>query len=207
MENVKTARELERVVGGRWHGVSIFGFNEKHAGEFLEPHVDRYCEALKLAVANEILLDPDRFTCPGARYAFGCTSDLKDGMVRNLVDKKGYTPEYAEKLIDDTPHFQVKPWGIGLNLNVEPKVLIAQLQPEQAMRLIQVYHVKLKKPFQTEISSVISACGNVTVKAHITQEMAISFGCDDSRAFGGISRDRLYAGLPYEKERVLMAQQ
>jgi uncharacterized protein (DUF169 family) len=76
-------------------------------------------------------------------------------------------------------------------------VLLAQLQPEQAMRLIQIYQRKLKKQYQTKIAGVITVCANVTVKALQTQDMAISFGCDDSRTFGGLTRNRLYAGVLY----------
>lgn len=203
---METIRELERIIGGRWHGVSIFGLNAKCKEEFLSPHPDRFCEGLKLASVNTVLLDPHQFTCPGARYAFGCGIDLKDIMIRKLVDTKGYSPQFAEKLIGDTPHFQNKIQAIGINLSNKPEVLIAQLQPEQGMHLIRIYQAKLETVFQTEISSVISACGNVTVKAIQTQDMAISFACDDSRTFGGLSRDRLYAGLPYEQAKTLVTQ-
>jgi uncharacterized protein (DUF169 family) len=194
---METVKELDRITGGRWYGVSVFDRDVKGKKEFISPHVDRFCEVLGMASIYKVLLDPLQFTCPGARYAFGCGTDLKEEMVRKLAEEKNYSPGYANKLIDDTPHCQERPAAIGLNLSIEPDVLIAQLQPEQVMRLIQVYHKKLKKPFHPGISSVISACGNVTVKALQTQDMAISFGCNDSRAFGGLSRDRLYIGLPY----------
>lgn len=193
---METARKLETLIGGRWHNVSIFGLNVKCKEDFLCPHLDRFCEAIEIACVHKVLLDPCQFTCPGARYAFGCGADLKKKMVQKLAEEKGYSSAYAAKLIEETPHCQVKPGAIGINIGNEPEVLIAQLQPEQAMRLVQAYQTKLKKPFQTEISSVISACGNVTVKALQIQDMAISFGCNDSRTFGSLSRDRLYVGLP-----------
>ena len=72
------------------------------------------------------------------------------------------------------------------------------------MRLIKIYQERLEKAFRTEISSVISACGNVVVKAIQTQDMAISFGCDDSRKFGRVYRDRLYAGIPYKQAESML---
>jgi uncharacterized protein (DUF169 family) len=203
---MKTARALERIIGGRWHGVSILDAKAKYEEEFVHPHPDRFCEGLKLASVNSVLLSPDRFTCPGASYAFGYGAGREKAMIRRLSDTKGYSAQFAEKLIGDTPHFEKKIRAIGINLPNRPHVLIAQLQPEQVMRLIRIYQAKLETAFQTEISSVISACGNVTVKAVQTQDMAISFACDDSRTFGGLSRDRLYAGLPYEQAKAIVMQ-
>ena len=203
---METIKALENIIGGRWHGISIVSSNAKCEEEFLYPHPDRFCEGLNLASVNKVLLDPCQFTCPGARYAFGCGIDLKETMIRKLVDTKGYSPQYAERMIDKTPHIKNKIKAIGINLRNKPDVLIARLQPTQVMSLIQIYQVKLETMFQTEISSVISACGNVTVKAIQTQNMAISFACDDSRTFGGLSRDRLYTGLPYEQAKALVAQ-
>ena len=201
---METTRKLEALVGGSWHEVSVFGLDVKCKEEFLCPHVERFCEAIEVAWVHKVLLDPCQFTCPGARYAFGCGNDLKESMTQRLVEERGYPSEYAQAMIEETPHCETKPGAIGINLGNEPNVLIAQLQPNQAMHLVRAYQTKFSKVYRTEISSVISACGNVTVKAFQTNDMAISFGCDDSRKFGSITRDRLYAGLPYHMAEELV---
>ncbi len=198
-------RKLEKAIGGRWLGVSIYGVPVKCKEEYVCPRVERFCEALKLASVNKVLIDPRQFTCLGARYAFGCGTDLKETMIRKLVDTKGYSPECAGELIERTPHCQNGIQAIGINLSNKPEVFIAQLQPAQVMHLIRLYQGKLGKIFRTEISSVISACGNVVIKAIQLQDMAISFGCDDSRTFGDVARDRLYAGLPYAQARAIVS--
>ena len=203
---MEAVKKLERIVGGRWHGVSLFGLNVECKDEFLCPHVDRYCEALKLAYVSKILLDPCQFTCPGARYTFGCGADQLDTIAQKLVSEKGYSPDYAQKLLAETPHCEAKPGAIGINIESEPNVLVSQLQPQQAMRLIQLYQSRLEKTFQAYIPSVLSACGNVTVRAIQAKEMAISMGCDDSRTFGGLTRDRFYVGLPYSLAQKLVRQ-
>ena len=114
-----------------------------------------------------------------------------------MASTKGHSLEHALMLFENTPHFQTMPEMIGFDVADQPDVAVARLQPEQVMRLLQTYHLKLNKVFQTSISSVISACGNTAVKAFQQQDLAISFGCDDSRTFGGLSRDQLYVGLPY----------
>ena len=194
MELIET---LERAIGGRWYGVTFFGLNVKCKEEFLCPHVDRFCEAFNLASINKVLLDPCQFTCPGARYVFGCDEDLKEEILKKWVTEKGYSSAYATDIVEDTPHCKTRPGAIGINIGYEPNVLITKAQPEQVMRLIDIYQKQLKKSFRTEISSVMSACGNATVRALQTGDMAISFGCKGERKDGNLSRDRLFVALPY----------
>lgn len=202
---MKTIRKLEQAIGGRWLGVSIYSVPVKCKEEYACPQLDRFCEALKMGTVKKVLVDPRRFTCLGARYAFGYGDDRRDAMIEKLVDTKGYSPRCAAELIAHTPHCVDGVEAIGINLSKKPDVFIAQLQPAQVMRLLRIYQERLGKVFQTEISSVIAACGNVFVKAIQRQDMAISFGCDDSRAYGDVARDRLYAGLPSAQARLMTA--
>lgn len=203
--SVETIKKLEKVVGCRWLGVSIHDEPVKHKEKYLCPRVDRFCEALKIASVNKVIIEPEQLTCLGARFAFGWgNDDLKETMIRKLVDTRGFTPAYAGELIERTPHYQDGIRAVGINVSKTPGMFIAQLQPAQVMRLIQVYQEKLGKIVQTEIPSVISACGNVVVKVIQKQDMAISFGCNDSRTFGELARDRLYVGLPYSQARAIM---
>lgn len=201
---METIQKLEKVIGGRWLGVSIHDEPVKRKEEYVCPQVDRFCEALKKASFSKVIVEPEKLTCLGARFAFGWGNDLKETMIRKLVDTKGFTPACAGESIERTPHYQAGIQAIGINVSKTPEMFIAQLQPTQAMRLIQVYQKKLGNIFQAEISSVISACGNVVVKVIQKQDMAISFGCDDSRTFGELARDRLYVGLPYLQARAIM---
>jgi uncharacterized protein (DUF169 family) len=194
---METLAKLEKAFGGRWHGVTLMDQQPNQEESPAYTPVARFCEAVMRASVDNVLLDPDQFTCPGARYAFGCGMDLKEDMQQKLINEKGYTSDYVARLLDETPHCKTTPAVIGINTGHVPDVVIAQLQPEQTMRLLQMYQKKLNKTFQSTISSVISACGNVVVKAFQTEDMAMSFGCIDSRSFGGLSRDRLFVGLPY----------
>jgi uncharacterized protein (DUF169 family) len=201
---VETIQKLEKVIGGRWLGVSIHDEPLKHKEKYLCPQVDRFCEMFKIASVNKVVVEPEQFTCLGARYAFGWGNDLKETMIRKLVDTKDYTPACAGELIERTPHYQDGVQSISINVSKTPEMFVARLQPAQVMHLIQIYQKKLGKRVQTEMSSVISACGNVVVKVIQKQDIAISFGCDDSRSFGELTRDMLYAGLPYSQAKAMM---
>lgn len=196
---METISSLEKEIGGRWLGVSIYAVPVECKEGYKCPRVERFCEALRIGRTGRILVDPKDFTCPGARYAFGYGAGQKDEMIRRMVESKGISARWARELIERTPHCQDGIRRVGINVSDKPGVFIAQLQPVQVMRLIKIYQEKLERVFRTEISSVISACGNVAVKAIQTQDTAISFGCDDSRTFGHVYRDRLYAGIPFKQ--------
>ena len=194
---METIQKLQATIGGHWHGVSFFNGEGNFPKDVEFRQTARFCEAVDLAVVHKMIVKPEEFTCPGARYAFGGMIDIKKTMIDKMINQKGYSPDYAVRLLEQTPHLQKMPETLGFNCVDEPDILISRLQPEQVMSLVQLYHIKLRRPFRTEISSIISACGNVAVRAYEHQDMALSFGCDDSRAFGGMSRDRLYVGMAY----------
>lgn len=192
-----TIGKLERIVPGRWHGISFINDAEESLKGVEVRKAARFCEAIKTAVVSKMAISPGEFTCPGAIYAFGGTVDVSKTMMERMVEQKGYPSASATYLIENTPHFREMPEMIGFNCTDQPDILVSQLQPEQTMKLLQLYHIKLGRGFRTEIPSVICACGNTVVRAYQSHDLAISFGCDDSRLFGGLSRDRLYVGLPH----------
>ena len=194
---MRTVEQIQNMVGGRWNGMTIFKTGDTIPENTQNSQSDRFCEVIHLAAINSTLIDPSEFTCYGARYAFGCNDDSKESMTRKMMESRRFTKECSRMLLDRTPRLETIPKAIGFNCSDEPDILISQLQPEQVMRLIQLYNCKCGRLYNTEISGVISACGNTAIKAYKTGDMAFSFGCDDSRTYGGLSRDRLYAGLPY----------
>lgn len=193
--------KLEKLVGGVWYGVSLLDTLPEGKGMGMDKskYLDkaRFCEIIIKARNHQVLTDPRKFKCLGARYAFGCGPGTRDTMIRKFVEKKEYPSECVEQMINETPCLQEPPAVIALNVKERPDVFLAKLQPEQAMGLIKLYHKKMKRPFQQEISGLFSLCANIVVKALVTQDMTISFGCEDARTFGGITRDRLYVGMPY----------
>jgi len=190
------ARRLEAVIGGVWYGVSFFENMPERLPGVYEALGIRFCEAIVVARVHKVLIDPSKMTCPGGRFAFGCGGNLRGEMVRKLSEK-GYPQDYVEEMIEKIPRLEMPPAAIGLNMKDPPEVVVAALQPDQAMRFTQLYEKKQEKALSATFSSVMSICANVAVRSFQTKDAALSFGCEDARAFGGISRDRLVAGVPY----------
>jgi len=64
------------------------------------------------------------------------------------------------------------------------------------MKLLRRWQAVLGKTLLAEVSSAMAVCGSVVVRAYLTGQVCLSFGCPDSRTYGAIGRDRLVVGLP-----------
>jgi uncharacterized protein (DUF169 family) len=196
-------RKLEGVVGGVWHGISFYDhMPERPQGTYRAKGV-RFCEAIVVARVHKVLMDPRDLTCPGAMFAFGCGEAGKEEMIMKLREK-GYSEGYLERIMEETPRFEEPPAAIALDMGDPPDIVMAALLPDQAMRLNQLYERTQNRPVSVVLSSLMSICANIAVRAVQTEDLALSFGCEDARAFGGIPRERLVAGMPYAMARSLV---
>ncbi len=196
-------KRLEDSVGGVWHGVSFHDrMPECPPGTYNAKGV-RFCEAIVVARVHKVLIDPNHLTCPGAMFAFGYGENGKGEMVRKLREK-GYSEDLVERIMKDTPRLEQPPAAIGLDMGTPPDIVMAALLPQQAMRLTQLCEKTGIHPLSVVLSSVMSICANIAVRALQADGLALSFGCDDARTFGGIPRERLVAGMPYDMARALV---
>lgn len=72
------------------------------------------------------------------------------------------------------------------------------------MDLLKVFQEHKGENLTVSLSSIMGVCGNVAVKTYLEGKICVSFGCDDSREYGQISRDRLALGIPCSELRVLV---
>jgi uncharacterized protein (DUF169 family) len=191
-----TLRKLEGAVGGVWHGVSFYGaVPECPQGTYRAKGV-RFCEATVVARVHPVLMDPRELTCPGGAFAFGCGNHLREDIIRGLREKN-FAEDDLERVLEETPRLEEPPAAIGLDMGNTPDIVMAALLPHQAMRLIQIYEQKQKRVASIALSSVMSICANIAIRSLQTRDLALSFGCEDARNYGGIPRERLVAGMPY----------
>jgi uncharacterized protein (DUF169 family) len=64
------------------------------------------------------------------------------------------------------------------------------------MHLLKTYQNKIAETLQVELSGLMGVCAQVVVKTFLTEKISISFGCDDSRRYAKIGRDKLIVGIP-----------
>jgi uncharacterized protein (DUF169 family) len=187
-------RLLEERVGGWWTGIKFHYGDAPEVKRKREPM--RFCEALAGSQRSPIVLIPEIVNCPGALRSLGWGDRNDQDLASAMAEKAGMTPEIARGLIFSTPNLRTRPTAITVGACEEPDVAISFAQPEAVMRLLQRWQSVFGKTLLADISCVMAVCGSVAVRAYMTEQVCLSFGCPDSRNYGAINRDRLVIGLP-----------
>ena len=163
----------------------------------------KFCQAVRIARDQHVLLDKNSINCKGARYAFGFEEEAKEAVVNAIKLKRGVAKEIAEQLVENIPSIKNSPYKyIGLNVD-DPDILIFYMNPKRFMEFLKVYQ-RTGCSLDLKLSSLTAMCGDVAVQAFITKKICISFGCDDSREYGEVSDEELIMGIPKEQIEQLM---
>ena len=163
----------------------------------------KFCQAVRLARDQHILLDKDSITCKGARYALGFEKETKEEIVDAIKFKRGISREIAEQLVDSIPRITNCPYRyIALNVS-NPDILIFYMTPRRFMEFLKIYQ-RTGNSLDVKLSSITAMCGDVTVQTILTKNICISFGCDDSREYGEVSDEELIVGISKERIEQLM---
>ncbi|MFX1538044.1 MAG: DUF169 domain-containing protein [Promethearchaeota archaeon] len=191
---------LEGYLNVRVVGVT-FDFQGTLQGEEIEPM--RYCEAVNKVMQNSstVLLRARSISCPAARKILGFIQDGQQQMqvpIKELVEEgrfKDETTAYAA--LNACPRLDQSPKAVLLSREYsDADVYVFHITPLEFMKLMQAYQYLYGQEAHVDISSVMPVCGNCSVRPFVTKTMGISFGCNDSRQYGGITNDKFVVGLP-----------
>jgi uncharacterized protein (DUF169 family) len=170
----------------------------------------KYCEAVNKVMTSfeDLLLKGEDISCPAAAEILGlahCDRCPLGECLKELTVNGRFTDEQsALRALSSIPRLQAKPNSIILSANlVDPDVYIYYLRPKDFMKVVQNYQKSSGEELTTDISSVMPVCGNCTVRPYVTNRICISFGCPDSRKYGGITDDKLVVGVPSQKENFI----
>jgi len=186
-------RFLETKFGGWWCGVKFadgLGQRDRRPDRPM-----RFCEAIAASRTGPIVLTAKSLNCPGGSRAFGWNSE-DENIARDMAEKAGMDVAIARKVVHDTPALKDDVACVTVGTYDSPDVVVSYAQPKAAMRVLRAWQGRHGNPLPTQASGFMSVCGAVAVKAHLTGNICISFGCPDARAHGAIGRDRLVVGLP-----------
>jgi len=164
----------------------------------------RFCEALKEALSYPVVLTAASVGCPGAMRSFGWSSGSDEELAEALAKKQGLPVATAKKMIDGVPRLDAGVVAVEVGTRDTPDVLLSYAQAPTVMKIGRAVEKGSGEPLRPVLSSVMSACGNAAVRSHVTGEVAISFGCDQSREAGDIGRDRLIVGVPWGRVSELL---
>jgi uncharacterized protein (DUF169 family) len=186
-------KRLSQISSSDWVAVK---FQEQMSAADIEPV--RFCEAVYEAQKKNVSLSFDNVCCNGARRCFGWLKNNDMKLAQRLSQKTDMDQDVAYELIRSVPVLNENIVGISLGTNIQGDVYISYASPESAMKLVRAWQKMAIQNLRVVISGIMSVCGNVAVRSCLGQRISISFGCPDSREYGGIGKEQLVIGLPYK---------
>ena len=143
----------------------------------------RFCEAVYKAQNTRIFLSFGDICCEGAKRCFGWLKNSDERLAQRLAEKIGMTQNISLELIKQVPVLNEEFSGISLGKDIDGDVYISYINPKSAMKLVRYWQKITGNNLNTEISSIMSVCGNVAVESYINKNISFSFGCPDSREY------------------------
>ncbi|SRR6056297_2714722 len=190
--------QLKKIFGVKCTGISINGLSERflnHPGKKM-----KFCEAVHHSFDLPLEITDKNLGCPGARRSIGFDNQ-SDELVKMISGNTGIPENYISDSFKDIPIIQTKVNNLILGIpedmeeEIKPDVFIIYTIPEKIMKFIhQLAGLKIK-PYLPPYS-LNSICGNVFARAYQDEKITISFGCPESRNFGGVEKEEVVIGLP-----------
>jgi len=161
-----------------------------------QPKNIRFCEAIKLAVTQPVILTKENLSCESAQYVFGWKEKFDNQLFDSCRDRCNLSDKILSSLLLNVPRFKKSFDCIGLNTDCEPDLVISCITPREMMKIIKVFNGHSGKNVEVSLNSMMALCGNIAVKSLLEEQVSVSFGCLDSRKFADIGRDQLVVGIP-----------
>jgi len=190
--------KIKEFFGPRSTGIKI---NGDHYSFLNQPQREvKFCEAVYHSFQLPLQIDGSNLGCPGARRSLGF--DNTSGDLAGLISSNTGIPyRYIRKILEDIPVISTPINNVvlgipeGLEEDIRPDIYITYAQPDRVMRLMHLLARKKEQPL-LPACSIHSICGNVFSRALEHQKAAASFGCPESRQYGGVKKDEVIVGIP-----------
>ncbi len=171
----------------------------------------RLCEAISRSFQENLQLSCKDLECAGALRCLGLLRN-ETQMALKMSERTGIPIERVTRIIDETPRFETPTTGIELGKIECPDILLAYLKPCGAMKLLRQWQQMTGQRLELKLSAFTSVCTAVVLSAGSENNgqsgsLTFSFGCPDSREYGGVPEDRLIAALPLGLVKKLMQEQ
>lgn len=192
--------ELKKRYGSKCMGLKV---NHTNGFEYSPDKPIRFCEAVYDAFKMPLLFNPQNLICMGAKRSMGFLKS-DDELIEHISEESGIDPNTVQQAVSHIPHLQEPIQNILMGIDeemervVKPDMYIMYITPKEVMELMKQYAEKLKKFPIVMPYTFLSVCGSVFVNTYKSVSMSVSFGCPESRYYGGVKDNLLVVGLPYE---------
>ncbi|MFP4042700.1 MAG: DUF169 domain-containing protein [Bacteroidales bacterium] len=192
--------QMKSIFGNKCTGIKLntgeYKFLNKPAMQM------KFCEAVNYSFTVPIELKRGKIECPGARRSLGI--DREDNQLTKIISENTQIPvSYIKNGLANIPVLKNPISNITFGITEEmedelrPDVFIAYTSPEQIMKFM---HQAACLKIQPKIPpySLHSICGNVFSRVYEDNVISISFGCPESRKYGGVDANEAIIGIPYD---------
>jgi uncharacterized protein (DUF169 family) len=124
-------------------------------------------------------------------------------LISHISNESKISEHTISESLQDIPAFEkpVKNIYLGILPEMEdiilPDMFILQIKPKETMDLIKQYILKINAVPIIKPYPFLSVCGNILVGSLKQKQMSISFGCPESRKYGGVDDGNVIVGIPY----------
>lgn len=198
--------ELKNLFGQKCSGIKV---NENLEDFFINVPTKRmkFCEAINCSFGLPLKLNKKNLACPGARRSTGFDKD--DEELANIISSNNkMAVEFISEALKNIPHLsKVKNINIGITdymeKRIQPDLYIVYLHPGNVTAIM---HALAKHGISVSVPpySLLSVCGNIFSNTLQNEKVTISFGCPESRKYGGIHKDEVVMGIPYNLTGILL---
>ena len=172
----------------------------------------KFCEAVNLSFNEPMELTKMNVDCPGAQRSLGFNGRNEDELSQMISDSTQIPSSHVLEALRHIPviHSRIDNILLGISENMEdeltPDVYITYTQPEKVMHFIHDLAKQKIKPHMPPFS-IHSICGNVFARSFRDEDVTVSFGCPESREYGGVNKDEVIVGIPYSLAHKLVESQ
>lgn len=200
---MKVLELLEKLTGEMWTAV-LFHSEDAPKDKKVATRQMRLCEAVSQSFTDTFVLPRELIHCPGACRSLDANWSHDDDLAHKISEKTGVPPAVARRIITDIPRLHEPIAAVTLGKIDKPDVVLSYLCPNVVMQLVRRWQAIYGTSMEISISSFMAVCGNIVVKAFELQQPCLSFGCPESREYGGIGTDKLILGMPHKLAKKLV---
>jgi len=168
----------------------------------------KLCEAVNNSFNIPIGINNANLRCPGARWVVGF--DKNSEKLARFISENTHIPKsFIKEAFSHitTLNKDINRINLGITQEMEdilvPDLFIMYVHPA---RITKIMHLFARYNIRPSIPpySLLSVCGNIFVNSYFNHRISISFGCPESRKFGGINENEVVLGVPKDLLKYLL---
>ncbi len=197
--------ELKNIFGTKCSAININGETTEFMNVPAKPM--KFCEAVNYSFNIPVRLINENLGCPGARRCIGFDNNDRQ-LAQTITGNNKIPSSFIISALNSIPSLHdISHINLGvpgyMKKELTPDLFILYVKPE---RITRIMHALGKGKIMPSIPpySLLSVCGNVFANCYINQTVSISFGCPESRKYGGIEQDEIVIGLPFKTAKLII---